>query len=142
LHSGTFRTLVLDWKDLVCSRRDRNGRPFDLSVNLRGSICKLLTENGHLMTSPRKPTAGFWITVALVAVLVAYPLSFGPACWATSRTNCSVDILETFYQPILREAFSETEWIAICVRWYAGLAAAPNWHIRDGCFTEDCFWGR
>ena len=30
------------------------------------------------MTS-RKPTAGFWITMALVAVLVGYPLSFGPA---------------------------------------------------------------
>jgi hypothetical protein len=37
------------------------------------------------MTSPRKPTAGFWITVALVAVLVGYPLSFGPACWSCSR---------------------------------------------------------
>ena len=34
------------------------------------------------MTSDRKkPTAGFWITVALVAVLVGYPLSFGPAGW-------------------------------------------------------------
>jgi hypothetical protein len=29
----------------------------------------------------KKPTAGFWITVALVAVLVGYPLSFGPAWW-------------------------------------------------------------
>jgi hypothetical protein len=27
----------------------------------------------------RKPSAGFWITVTLVAVLVGYPLSFGPA---------------------------------------------------------------
>jgi hypothetical protein len=31
------------------------------------------------MTSPCKhPTPGLWVTVALVAVLVAYPLSFGP----------------------------------------------------------------
>ena len=28
-----------------------------------------------------QPSAAFWITVALVAVLVGYPLSFGPACW-------------------------------------------------------------
>ncbi len=28
----------------------------------------------------KKPTAGFWISVALVAVLVGYPLSCGPAC--------------------------------------------------------------
>ncbi len=33
------------------------------------------------MTSRKKPTAGFWITVALVVGLVGYPLSFGPACW-------------------------------------------------------------
>jgi hypothetical protein len=36
------------------------------------------------MTSPRNPTTGFWITVALVAVLVGYPLSFGPACVSCS----------------------------------------------------------
>jgi hypothetical protein len=37
--------------------------------------------------SPRKPTAGFWITVALVAVLVGYPLSIGPACWRLATTD-------------------------------------------------------
>ena len=38
------------------------------------------------MTTDRKhPSAAFWITVALVVVLVGYPLSFGPACWATSK---------------------------------------------------------
>jgi hypothetical protein len=33
------------------------------------------------MNSSRKPAAGFWFTVALVAVLVGYPLSFGPMQW-------------------------------------------------------------
>jgi len=34
------------------------------------------------MTPDRKhPSAAFWITAALVAVLVAYPLSLGPAIW-------------------------------------------------------------
>ena len=33
------------------------------------------------MTARKHPTAAFWLTVALVAVLVGYPLSFGPACW-------------------------------------------------------------
>jgi hypothetical protein len=33
------------------------------------------------MNPPKEPTAGFWITVALVVVVVGYPLSFGPACW-------------------------------------------------------------
>ena len=39
------------------------------------------------MTDRKHPTAGFWITVALVAVLAGYPLSFGPACWIYSRTD-------------------------------------------------------
>jgi hypothetical protein len=34
------------------------------------------------MTSHRKkPGVAFWATVVVVVVLVAYPLSFGPACW-------------------------------------------------------------
>src|SRR5262245_37565300 len=43
----------------------------------------LVTGESRQMTD-RKPTAGFWITVALVVVLVGYPLSFGPACWLFS----------------------------------------------------------
>ncbi len=39
------------------------------------------------MTDRKKPTAGSWMTVALVAALVAYPLSFGPACWLCGRTR-------------------------------------------------------
>ncbi len=37
------------------------------------------------MTDRKKPTAGSWMTVALVAALVAYPLTFGPACWLCGR---------------------------------------------------------
>jgi len=29
----------------------------------------------------KKPGVAFWATVVVVMVLVAYPLSFGPACW-------------------------------------------------------------
>ena len=53
------------------------------------------------MTSPRHPSAAFWITVALFAVLVAYPLSFGPACWITSRTGFGSRFLPNAYRPIL-----------------------------------------
>ena len=35
------------------------------------------------VTPDRKPTTGFWITVALVAVLVGYPLSYG--AWHYAR---------------------------------------------------------
>jgi len=38
------------------------------------------------MTADRKhPSAAFWITAALVAVLVGYPLSFGPVIWLGQR---------------------------------------------------------
>lgn len=35
------------------------------------------------MTSGKKP--GVALTVVLFVLLVAYPLSFGPACWIVSR---------------------------------------------------------
>jgi hypothetical protein len=38
------------------------------------------------VTSDRKPPgAAFWATVVVVVALVAYPLSFGPACWWFSQ---------------------------------------------------------
>jgi len=33
------------------------------------------------MTDRKHPSVAFWITVALVAVLVGYPLSWGPWLW-------------------------------------------------------------
>jgi hypothetical protein len=57
------------------------------------------------MTSDRKkPTAGFWITVALATVLVGYPLSFGPACWLVSRA--------AWLQPAFEKAFWPLVWLA------------------------------
>jgi hypothetical protein len=47
----------------------------------------------------RKPSAAFWITVALVAVLAGYPLSFGPARWIASRYEDTTD-LPDLYMPI------------------------------------------
>jgi hypothetical protein len=34
----------------------------------------------------KKPDVAFWVTVVVVVVL-ALPISFGPACWITSRMN-------------------------------------------------------
>jgi hypothetical protein len=50
----------------------------------------------------KKLTAGFRIKVALLAVLVAYPLSFGPACWITSRADGRSGLLPVVYWPILK----------------------------------------
>jgi hypothetical protein len=53
------------------------------------------------MTSPHKPTAGFWITVALVVAQVGYPLSFGPACWLVDCDLLPADRTRRFFDPIL-----------------------------------------
>jgi hypothetical protein len=42
------------------------------------------------MTDRKKPGVAFWATVALVAVLAAYPLSFGPACWLRTPRDLKV----------------------------------------------------
>ena len=40
------------------------------------------------MSEPKKkPGVAFRATVVVVVVLMGYPLSFGPACWISSRTG-------------------------------------------------------
>ena len=53
------------------------------------------------MTDHKKPGVAFWATVALVAVLVGYPLSFGPACWIVDWADISRYRL-SFYLPLIR----------------------------------------
>jgi len=51
------------------------------------------------MTDHKHPTAAFWITVALVVVLVGYPLSFGAACWLT-RARDGILLGPAIYLPL------------------------------------------
>ena len=54
------------------------------------------------MTPDRtKPGLAFYATIILLVVLVLYPLSFGPACWITSRTGIGVNALPAIYRPII-----------------------------------------
>jgi hypothetical protein len=60
--------------------------------------------------TPRKPTAGFWITVAL-AVVLAYPLSYGP-CIAGWFPKISNDAVAKIYGPLLWCIEDGPSWIA------------------------------
>src|SRR5437773_482439 len=53
------------------------------------------------MTDRKHSSLALWITVALVAVLVGYPLSFGPAVWLTGRRYFRESTLESFCWPVL-----------------------------------------
>lgn len=62
----------------------------------------------------KMPTAGFRITVALVVVILGYPLSFVPAFWFTSRTKYPHPIFESVYLPLC---------------WCASKIGYPAWHL-------------
>lgn len=81
------------------------------------------------MTNRRKPTAGFWITVTLVAVLVGYPLSFGPACWAMDRIGTRSDLAEVIYRPLLLLAVHGPTFISRLLFNYANLYTRDCWTI-------------
>jgi hypothetical protein len=88
----------------------------------------------------RKPTAGFWITVALVAVLVGYPLSFGPACWISSRSGIGVSVVNSAYQPMLGLAFNGPDVIQRGTLWYGKLMADGRWTVVY--VSGRCKWDR
>jgi hypothetical protein len=91
----------------------------------------------------KKPDVAFWATVVVVVGLVAYPLSFGPACWITSRLGHGAGILPVIYRPIVRmmdrrdpdwvggkPRIGDTFYLSASdgvISWYAGLSAAEGW---------------
>jgi hypothetical protein len=79
------------------------------------------------MTCPRKhPSVAFWITVALVAVLVAYPLSFGPACWGWERGWVSDRSLAIVYLPIERLFWNFPKPVRRAIIWWGNFGCASG----------------
>jgi hypothetical protein len=97
------------------------------------------------MTSDRKhPSAALWLTVALVAVLVGYPLSFGPWCWCTSRLATEARSVPTVYRPITLLAEMGSPAMDL-LRWYASLCAPINWWLfwaPNGDGGNEWYWAR
>ena len=80
------------------------------------------------MTSDRKkPGLAFYAGIVVVLVL-AYPLSFGPACWITSRTNTGASAIPVVYRPLTwaMSPGSETMFNRVS-SWYALVGAPENW---------------
>jgi hypothetical protein len=82
--------------------------------------------------SGRQPTAGFWITVAILAMVVLYPLSLGPACWISSQTGTGAHVVSLVYRPITwfvptRRVIFRPNPLEAGMRRYSEFAAAPDW---------------
>ena len=65
------------------------------------------------------------VGLALSAVL--YVLSFGPACWITSRTHAGASKIRIVYRPMTWVSLSSNR-LAETLSWYAGNCAADGWH--------------
>ena len=92
------------------------------------------------MTNRKKPGWAFWTTVALVAVMVAYPLSFGPACWWSWHGGMDIDYDRDYssedFEPRAPIVYWPLGWMAVngpapigrSICWYATIGA-PRIHI-------------
>jgi hypothetical protein len=82
------------------------------------------------MTECKKPGVAFWATV-VVAMLLLYVVSIGPACWLAGR-NCVPDWAvgpgETIYQPAIWLVQNGPEPIGNAIVWYAAFWLPP-WHL-------------
>ena len=88
------------------------------------------------MTSDRKkPGVAFWATVVVTVVLVGYPLSFGPACWITSRLDRGASAVQIGYRPMTC-MMSASERVAHALDWYARLGAAEGWFWARMLYTD------
>jgi hypothetical protein len=89
----------------------------------------------------KKPGVAFWATVVVVVVALLYPISFGPACWISSRLNAGTQAVTVVYRPItwcLSDNYDGP--LDNAVRWYAGLGAADaswGWWGRSPCESEE-----
>src|SRR5437762_10096797 len=92
------------------------------------------------MSEQKKPGVAVWIIVALLAAVVAYPLSFGPACWVCSRvpeTSALWEMTDFVYTPLLWGWYDGPRSVSRAIEWYANLGAAGNLNVAkmlDGSF--------
>ncbi len=78
------------------------------------------------MTSRKKPGVAFWATVVVVVVIVANPVSFGPACWLTNRGYIDSTTSGRIYRPMLQLCVQKHARLGEILRWFALLDTWPN----------------
>jgi hypothetical protein len=84
-----------------------------------------MTDRAH-----KKPGVAFWATVLVVVALVAYPLSFGPACWVTSRQDSPYPVLNGMYGPLCKSALAIGRPAWACLVAYGRLGMSPGTRVK------------
>lgn len=81
------------------------------------------------MTSDRKKHGWSWIIATVIAVLVLYVASFGPANWAFSKAGqppWGMEVLESVYFPLRCVIDDGPEWLS------DALCSYGNWGLESG----------
>jgi hypothetical protein len=71
-----------------------------------------------------------WTLAAVICLPLLYALSFGPACWITSRTKIGYKTIPVAYRPILW-GMAHNDRFSKVLRSYTEFMAAPDWHWVD-----------
>ena len=88
------------------------------------------------MTSRNKPGVAYWAAVGLVVVLIGYPLSFGPACWVSSRLGWGSSAVSLIYGPAIRACGHGPNFVAKSAAWYSAAGAAEGWNWKFGLWLQ------
>lgn len=92
------------------------------------------------MTDRKKTGVKFWATVVVAAVLVTYPLSWGPACWIATRTHTDDGpVFSTLYWPMGWAIHREIPviWQALGAYAAVGMRDGDMLHVPSGSKTGD-----
>jgi hypothetical protein len=77
----------------------------------------------------KQPRVGFWCSIVLAAMLIAYPLSMGPANWLRETARNSDwrsalvihEMFVAFYRPMFWLERNGPQWLLDAMAWYAQL---------------------
>jgi hypothetical protein len=73
-----------------------------------------------------------WTLAAVVGVPTLYIMSFGPACWISSRVTVGVPVVNVVYLPMMRIENVSPEFIQDGILWYSRIGSARGWCWSGG----------
>jgi hypothetical protein len=85
-----------------------------------------------------------WFVALLIALLLLYVASFGPACWTVSRFG-NERIVNVAYRPVIWIWDNTALPVGGFLRWYSRLGAEKGWiwrHWNIGSEGSEARWER